>query len=135
MKFLDCERDGMHFLNKLRTDHLSNGSATRAGNKDACISGSDSSVLFHSTQELEDFFRLTRLVALVVLPDGLISRRVNHNRFDSRGTYVQTNQELRHYPLLNDESAVPGRKAGRLSCSLWPKPTSGIMCGLDNPRG
>src|SRR5260370_13027518 len=90
----------MHLLDKLCADHFGDGSATRTSDKYACISRGDSSLSFHTAQEFEDFFWLTRLMTLIVLPDSLICRRVDHNRFHGCRTYVQANQELIHPVLL-----------------------------------
>ncbi len=91
VKFFDRQRDSMHLLNKLRTDHLRDGSATGAGDEDACILRRNSSVGFHAAQEFEDLFRLTGLMTLVILPDGLVGRGIDHNRFNGCRTYVQAN--------------------------------------------
>ena len=88
----------MHFLDKFRADHLGDGATTRTCDEDACISRGHSRVLFHAAQELEDLLRLARLMTLVVLPDRLVGRCINHNRLDSCGTYVEANQKLLHRP-------------------------------------
>jgi hypothetical protein len=66
---VDCKRDGMHFLHELRADHLGDGAAPGAGDEDAGVLLRYARLGFHALQKLEHLFRLSRVVALVVLPE------------------------------------------------------------------
>ena len=113
VQLLDGERDGVDFLDKLRADHLGDGAAARSGDKDAGVVGRHTGVGFHTAQELENLFRLPGFVALIVLPDGLVGRSVNHDRLYCGRADIQTNQIfLHHLPSGKAVSTVGCQAAG-----------------------
>jgi hypothetical protein len=85
---VDCKRDGMHFLHELRADHLGDGAAPGAGDEDAGVLLRYARLGFHAPQKFEHLLRLSRVVALVVLPEHPVARRIHHYRFHGGGTYI-----------------------------------------------
>ena len=73
MQLLDGERDRGDFLHELGADQVGQRAAARAGDEDAAVVRSDADFLFHALEEFQQLFRLLGLVALVVLPDHLVS--------------------------------------------------------------
>src|SRR5580698_9671389 len=100
MELLHSERYGVYFLDKFGADHLGDGAATRSSYKDSGVSWSYSSLRFHAAQKLKTLFRLSRFVALIILPDGLIGGGIHHDRLDRGGPDVQTNEKLLHHVSL-----------------------------------
>ncbi len=95
MHLLHRQRNSRHFLHKLRADLLSNAAATGAGHEDARVPAVDADLVLHALQEFERLFRLLGFVPLVVLPEDLVGRGVDHRRFHRRRADVEPDQELR----------------------------------------
>ncbi len=58
-------------------------------------------------QELQHFFRLSRLVTLVVLPDSLVRSCIDNDRLHCGRADIQTNQKFLHhlFPQLQKVAA------------------------------
>ena len=59
------------------------------------LSAVDADLGFHALQEFEGLLRLLGLVALVVLPEDLVSRCVDHDRLHRRRADIEADQVLR----------------------------------------
>ena len=79
IQVLDRQRDRIHFLHELGANVRGDAATTRARDEDASLTGLDARVRFHALQELQAFFRLLRIVALVIAPQHLLGLQVNHH--------------------------------------------------------
>ena len=95
MHLLDGERNRRNFLHEFRADLVGDRSAAGAGHEHARVVAVDADFLFDAAQEFERLLRLLGFVALVVLPENLVGRRVDDGRFYRRRTHIEAHHELR----------------------------------------
>ena len=81
MHLLHGQRNRGDFLHELGADLLGNRAAPGAGHEHAGVVAIDADVGFHAAQKFQRLLRLLGLVALVVLPQDLIRRRIHHHGF------------------------------------------------------
>ena len=94
IQVLDRQRNGVHFLDELGANVGGDAAAARARDEDASLTGLDARVRFHALQELQAFFGLLGVVALVVAPDDVLRGQVNHHRLHRGRADVQANHQV-----------------------------------------
>ena len=82
MKFLDSQGNGGNLLHEFGANLVGNCAAARAGHEHSSIVPINSNLEFHAFEEFQRLFGLLGLVALIVLPQNLVGRLVDHNSFD-----------------------------------------------------
>src|SRR5258708_15742805 len=94
MELLHCERDCGDLLNELCSDAICQRGPARSCHENTRILSTDPSIYLHPPKEVEHLFRLLRFVALIVLPDYVIRRRVQNACLYCRRAHVQANTKL-----------------------------------------
>ena len=88
------ERNCRDFLHELGADLFGDAAAARAGHEHAGVVAIDPDFFFHAAQKLQSLFRLLGFVALVILPQNLIGRRVNDGSFHCGRADVEPDQKV-----------------------------------------
>ena len=94
VQFFHRQGDGCYLLNKFRADLVRNRAAIRAGHKHARVMAVDVRFRFHPLQEFQGLLRLLGFMPLIVLPEHLVGRRLDHDGLDRGRTHVKSYQEL-----------------------------------------
>ena len=97
VEFFDGQRDGVDFLNEAPAEARGDRARTGAGHEDAKgVLRNAVEVRFDLFEKLDALFRLLGVVALIVLPEDLIRRRIDDDGLDGGRADVQAhNQALR----------------------------------------
>src|SRR5262249_15565474 len=105
MQLLDARGDGHDLLDVLAAHHRREEARARAGDEDPVDAGRQAGVGLHPPEELEDLFRLTGVVPLIVAPGDAVL--VDHDGLDGGGPAVDAGE-------LHDAAApaVAGRAPG-----------------------
>ena len=94
MQLLDRERNRSDFLHELGADLFGDSPAPGTGQKHAGVMAVDAKIGFHALEELERLLGLLGFMALVVLPENLVSCRVDGDRFNRGRADVEPNHEF-----------------------------------------
>src|ERR1041385_6784345 len=94
MKFFDSQRNCSYFLHELRAYLVGSPAAPRTSQEHASIVPVDPHFLLHSPQEFQRLLRLFGLVALIILPKNLITRRIHNDGLHRGGSDIKPDQEL-----------------------------------------
>src|SRR5262249_26311846 len=70
-------------------------SAPRSRQKHARVMPVDMDLGFHALQKLQGLLRLFGFVALVILPENLVGRKIDDHGFHGGGTDIQADEKLR----------------------------------------
>ena len=81
MQLLHRKRNCGHFLHELGADLFRNSAAARAGEEHTSVMTVHARFSLDTLQKFQRLLWLLGLVPLVILPQDLICRRVNHDGF------------------------------------------------------
>jgi hypothetical protein len=94
VELLDGERDGVDFLNEFRADARRDAAAARARDEDSDVLVRDGELGFDALEKFEAFFRLFRVVPLIIAPDYFVAHRIDDDGLNGGGPHVQPYEEF-----------------------------------------
>ena len=88
MQLLYRQGNRRHFLHELGADLFGDSRPAGSRHEHAGIVAVDAYLGFHALQEFKALFRLLGFMALVILPQHLITDSVDHHRLHGRGAHI-----------------------------------------------
>jgi hypothetical protein len=89
----------------------------------------DAGLCLHAPQKLQHLLRLTRLVALIVLPDRLVGRGIHDDRFHRGRAHIQANEKCLHHHSLSYRRLLRDKKTRRRTSANASRAGSGWFDG------
>src|SRR5262249_60404242 len=94
IELLDRERNGVDLLHEFSADEARDAAAARTGDEDAERGIGNGEFFLDAFEEFQDLFRLLGLVALIILPENFVFRRIDYDRLHGRRSNVEADVEL-----------------------------------------